>query len=124
MCRYAFHQYKDRYACFQCRKGFKRRLAEDLLPEYRHPETPARCPDCRGPLRNLGRDLKLPRKTQTEQWTAIEYLADNGFNFFSCGCYGIGVVPQSMAQARRLLEARRQQSAGEQLLRRIEDVSW
>ncbi|RTQ45648.1 hypothetical protein EJV47_24475 [Hymenobacter gummosus] len=122
MCRYAFHQYKATYACFQCRKGFKRRNAEDLLPEHRHPETPARCPGCGGPTRNLGRDLKLPKQAQTEQWAAIEYLANNRFNFFSCGCDGIGVVPQSLAEAQQLVEARRQKSAGEQLLGRITAV--
>jgi hypothetical protein len=31
MCRYAFKEYKERYACFGCRKAFKKRRWRDLL---------------------------------------------------------------------------------------------
>lgn len=67
----------------------------------------------------MGHDLKLPRQAQTEQWTALEYLANNGFRFGTCGCDGIGVVPQTLAEARQLMEERRPKSAGEHLLGRI-----
>lgn len=30
MCRYAMSTYKDHFACFQCRKIFKRRLLWDV----------------------------------------------------------------------------------------------
>jgi DNA-directed RNA polymerase subunit RPC12/RpoP len=119
MCRYAFHAYKDTYACFSCRKGFKRVREEDLLPKSIHPDRKAKCPDCGLAAANLGKDLKLPRKFQTEQWAAIEYLFNNQFNFFTCGCEGLGVIPQSLAEAYELVEKRARKSAGEVLLRKI-----
>lgn len=119
MCRYAFHTYKNTYVCFACRTGFKRVREEDLLPEYVHLDKQAKCPGCGLAAVNLGKDLKIPRKSQTEQWAAIEYLFNNCFNFFTCGCDGIGTVPQSLAEAYELVEKRTAKSAGALLLKKI-----
>jgi hypothetical protein len=68
---------------------------------------------------NLGKDLRLPKKDKQEEWLAIEYLANNSFNFFTCGCYGIGVVPQNLENAYNLIEERRSKTAGEKLLKKM-----
>jgi hypothetical protein len=78
------------------------------------------CPDCGQEMANLGRDLRLPRKEEQEQWQAIEYLKNNNFNFFTCGCDGIGVVPQNLQQAYELMGQSRHKTAGEVLLQKIE----
>ncbi len=87
MCRYAFSEYKNTYACFKCRKGFKRRLDKDLLSlnvlkalkqsrfqkliynkepiNVRLVSKPlVKCPDCQNEMVNLGKDLRLPKRDQ------------------------------------------------------------
>ncbi|MFC5539862.1 hypothetical protein ACFPQ1_36530 [Rhodocytophaga aerolata] len=142
MCRYGFIEYKNTYACFNCRKGFKRRLDRDLLSQkelrvekqkkfdkliYKKEVADKKandtllikCPDCGDQMVNLGKDLRLPKKDKQEQWMAIEYLANNNFNFFTCGCDGIGVVPQNLQEAYKLMEERRRKTEGEKLLEKI-----
>ena len=34
MCRYAMAKYKPHYACFNCRKTFKRKLMWDIKRDY------------------------------------------------------------------------------------------
>jgi hypothetical protein len=117
MCRYGFKNYKLTYGCFKCRVGFKRPNLYDVQPEVfeakskkaKHLELPNeakkfRCPNCGGPMANLGRDLRLPPKTKDEQWQCIKYLYDNKYNIYSCGCNGIGFVPHKMEDAVQLVK--------------------
>lgn len=141
MCRYGI-QYKNTFACFKCRKGFKRRLDKDLLSQTEQrierlskaiksikkdksesllTKPIVKCPDCGGETVNLGKDLRLPKKDKQEEWLAIEYLANNHFNFFTCGCNGIGFVPHSLQEAYELIERRRNKTEGEKLLQRLND---
>jgi hypothetical protein len=109
MCRYAFVNYKITYGCFKCQVGFKRPLLRDVMGEKLRREeiaNPAsfaskdfKCPNCGGPMANLGRDLRLPVKTKNEEWKCIKYLYDNKYNIYSCGCQGIGFVPHKMEDA-------------------------
>jgi hypothetical protein len=80
--------------------------------------SPFKCPNCGGPMANLGRDLRLPGKTKNEQWKAIKYLYENNYNIYSCGCQGIGFVPHKLSEAVELVEACREKTMGEQLLKR------
>lgn len=119
MCRYGFNAYKDTYACFTCRKGFKRRLDKDILPQDQRDSDIVRCPDCGGEMKNLGKDLRLPARKADEKWAAIEYLSLQNYNFYSCGCWGIGPVPQDLATAKSLAENPRPKSEGETLLMKL-----
>ncbi len=119
MCRYAFKVYKNTYACFTCRKGFKRRLDEDIMPHHRREDNSVTCPDCGGKMKNLGLDLRLPARKANEKWSAIEYLSTHNYNFYSCGCWGIGPVPQDLTAAKALVESQRSISEGELLLLKI-----
>jgi predicted amidophosphoribosyltransferase len=65
-------EYLQAHACFDCRKSWKVR-----------PDKPATCPQCRGPLHDMGRTFKAPRKTDAEQWQKVRALWENGFRFFS-----------------------------------------
>ena len=139
MCRYGRSMYKDAYACFTCRKGFKRRLDKDLLSakesrmlkearskaliwkkEVTSEETEAyptvKCPECGKDMVNLGKDLRFPKKERIEQWEAIEYLANQHFSFFTCGCSGIGIIPQNLAQAQQLIKQRSQPTEAGKIL--------
>ncbi len=98
MCRYAFYKYKTTYGCFNCQVGFKRRNLFDVDPNATEAKD-FHCPNCRGEMANLGRDLRLPAKHKDEEWACIKYLVDNKYNIYSCGCQGIGFVPHKMEDA-------------------------
>lgn len=85
MCRYGFAQYKDHYACFQCRKAFK----------YPQPTT---CPQCGKLLAAMGLDFQAPKQTAREQWKVVEILYQHGITFSSCGCGGPGYRPRRMRE--------------------------
>jgi hypothetical protein len=115
MCRYAFKKYKETHACFKCQVGFKRPNLFDVdaktfntlskkSKDVPNEANAFRCPNCGGKTANIGRDLRLPTKTKDEQWRCIKYLYDNKCNIYSCGCNGIGFVPDKMEDAIHLVK--------------------
>ena len=102
MCRYAYYHYKNTYGCFNCQIGFKRRNLHDIDREAKITKD-FHCPNCRTMMVDLGRDLRLPKKDEDEQWQCIKYLVDNKYNIYSCGCQGIGFVPHKMEDAIELI---------------------
>lgn len=61
MCRYTeYGPYKVHFACFRCRKGFKRH-DESEWPKHLQPSkgriVPAPCPECGEPMANMGLDF-------------------------------------------------------------------
>lgn len=68
--------YLHPYACFRCRKSFKRASRIDaVLP----------CPDCGGPSVGLTRKFKPPKTSDEKQWRKVEALVREGFLFWSVG---------------------------------------
>ena len=127
MCRYAQVIYKQHYACFGCRKGFK--WPQDAhrpvppgapSPRPQRPVTPARvvCPQCAEPMASLGRDFKPPKQTDERQWRKVELLFLHGITFHSCGCSGPGARPATLRELPAFLASCRKRSEGERLLRR------
>jgi hypothetical protein len=90
MCRYAWNRYKPHFACFSCRKGFKRRRREDVDPQGI--ARPACCPQCSKPMSDMGLDFRPPKRTDVQGWTAAEQLFAVGVTFRNCGC-GAGWRP-------------------------------
>src|SRR6476660_1589068 len=68
-------RYLVAHACFHCRKSFKVAFHPD--------DSPAVCPTCRGPLHEMGRTFKAPRRNDAEQWAKVQLLYAHGFRFFS-----------------------------------------
>ncbi|MFI7608729.1 hypothetical protein ACIBTV_26775 [Micromonospora sp. NPDC049366] len=108
MCRYAFARYKTHFACLADRRTAK------------HPPGAApRCPDCREPMVDLGRDFHAPRRADGRQWRKLALLVAAGRRavdgryradgplFDSCGCAGPGPRPTTLADAKTLLRRRR-----------------
>ncbi|AKP52727.1 hypothetical protein [Cyclobacterium amurskyense] len=95
MCRYAMSSYKSHYACFACRKTFKRRLLEDILGGYSKgiQETPAKCPECGEIMADMGLDFEAPKKKDVNAWNHISNLYKVDITFHSCGCTGPGYIP-------------------------------
>lgn len=117
MCRYAFKgPYKRHFACFACRKGFKR----PPLTDWDEAEVdPAPCPECGQRMADMGLDFKPPPRTDLEHWAVAEYLFGKGFGHHNCGCGGSGPLPSRWADVPAFLEARRRESPGEELLVRF-----
>jgi hypothetical protein len=98
MCRYALHPVKTHYACLPCRYTGKL--------DQRQAEAP-RCPRCREPMVNLGKDFKAPRRAAETQWRKVEMLVAAGITFDSCGCNGPGPRPRTLSDAKTQLRCRR-----------------
>ncbi|QNQ11028.1 hypothetical protein [Sphingomonas alpina] len=68
--------YLHPYACFRCRKSFKRASRANAV---------LTCPDCGGPSIGLTRKFKPPKRTDIKQWEKVEALVRHGFLFWSLG---------------------------------------
>lgn len=93
MCRYA-RPYKSHYACFQCRKTFKRRLMSDIL-RASESKSAAKCPECGELMADMGLDFASPKKGSIKEWEHLQTLFSVGITFHSCGCSGPGYIPNS-----------------------------
>jgi len=100
MCRYGMSTYKPHYACFECRKTFKRRLISDIKKGHdkNYKELPAKCPECQSLMANMGMDFEAPKKDDTKSWNHIKQLYHVGITFHSCGCTGPGYIPNNTAE--------------------------
>ena len=94
MCRYAMTNYKKHYACFACRKQFRRRLRSEQPHLANKPDAPARCPQCRLLMADMGLDFKPPPTTDEKAWELVGKLYEVGLTFHSCGCGGPGYRPR------------------------------
>jgi DNA-directed RNA polymerase subunit RPC12/RpoP len=86
--------YKSHYACFECRKTFKRKLMWDIQRDH-NDKVEAKCPQCGTLMANMGLDFAAPKKDNLKQWTHIKTLYKVGITFHSCGCSGPGYIPNS-----------------------------
>lgn len=94
MCRYAMTTYKSHYACFVCRKTFKRRLMWDINRDDKR-TVEAKCPQCGQLMANMGLDFASPEKDNIKEWEHIKSLYSVGITFHSCGCTGSGYIPKT-----------------------------
>jgi len=94
MCRYGVKTYKSHFACFKCRKSFKRRLLSDISDNEMQESVPAKCPDCGDFMANMGLDFKALTKKNIKAWVLLADLYSVGITFHSCGCSGPGYIPK------------------------------
>jgi hypothetical protein len=128
MCRYAFHNYRDHFACFDCRKAFKYWKWEDadeaaFLRRQQLQQVPREivCPDCSQPMADMGLDFKAPPKRDSEAWEIVRALYEHGFTFHSCGC-GVGFKPPlTLREVPEWIEKHRRQTEGESLSGKFAD---
>lgn len=111
MCRYGITAYKPHYACFECRKTFKRRLLVDVDKDSAynsaHENQPYKCPECGGLTANMGLDFESPKKTDVKAWNHIQSLFEAGITFHSCGCSGPGYIPKDQESLIEFLKEKR-----------------
>jgi DNA-directed RNA polymerase subunit RPC12/RpoP len=96
MCRYAMSSYKPHYACFNCRKTFKRRLMADIQ-RGEGTKLEAKCPQCSELMASMGLDFESPKKTDIKKWEHLKSFYKVGITFHSCGCTGPGYIPNDKA---------------------------
>lgn len=126
MCRYAWHYYRDHFACFACRKAFKIRQWEEGEPgprkarvRPRHVPRPVTCPDCARPMIDMGLDFKAPPKEDRRAWQILDILQQHGFTFHGCGCSVGFTPPRRLSEVPAWLERNRRPSPGAALLRKF-----
>jgi hypothetical protein len=126
MCRYPWHNYRDHFACFHCRKAFKYWQWEDC--EKSEWKTKARlhhvpreivCPDCSEPMVDMGLDFKAPPTTNRSAWRILELLHQNGFRFQGCGCFVGFKPPRTLREVPDWLEEHQKLSPGAALLNKF-----
>ena len=72
-------QYKYPYACFGCRKVYKRDIAKlSFYPASKHRY---KCPKCEGMLCSMGSNFKAPSSTDSIRWKVVEVLHRNGLRY-------------------------------------------
>ena len=125
MCRYAFHSYRQHFACFACRKMYKKtppELARRQLVRERkqYDDALSVCPQCTGRMAQMGLDFKAPPQGDVKAWRIVEHLHARGFNFESCGCGGPGYVPPArLAELPAWFDSEQRKSPGAALLAAI-----
>ncbi len=103
--------YKPHYACFDCRKTFKRRLIIDIDGGYNKnkKEIKAKCPECGSLMADMGLDFESPKRNDIKAWEHIKNLYISGITFHSCGCTGPGYIPKDYDSLVSYLERIKQQ---------------
>lgn len=62
------------YACFACRKSFKRKHEEGMPNKL--------CPHCGGTAVGLSRNFRAPPMGDVQQWKTVAYLVQHGFRYY------------------------------------------
>ncbi len=108
MCRYGFNSYKPHYACFKCRKTFKRKLLIDIDGNTAYTKVGEnqqyKCPECGRMTADMGFDFESPKKSDLRAWNHIQDLYETGITFHSCGCSGPGYIPKTKEKLVEYLE--------------------
>lgn len=108
---YAYHQ----LAQVPFGSLFRRRETElgvtldELYAEYQ--SAAFRCPQCSGPMADLGRDFKAPRASDRKAWEQIAHVYTLGHAFHTCGCDGPGFIPATPSEYREYLQQQRAEYA-------------
>jgi hypothetical protein len=101
------------FACFECRKVFKRRV------EFRQPtEKKQVCSQCGRALWFTGNAFRAPSLENAQQWQKAETLIRNGVLFLS----NWGYRPTALREVAPFLKSIRVKSPGGRLLARLKRV--
>ena len=88
------------FACFDCRKSFKRKLAA-----VRKTEHPPACPQCSKEMWEMGRQFKAPSQDDIKQWRKVEALVRGGITFHSQRLYHLRNMPKVLREVAPSFEA-------------------
>ena len=128
MCRYAWHNYRDHFACFDCHKAFKHWQWEEVdeagfqrRQQLQHVPREIVCPECSKPMADMGLDFEAPPQSDAEAWEIMRAIHEHGFNFHSCGCGPGFKPPRTLREVPEWIEKHRYRNDGEKLLEKFAD---
>lgn len=81
-----FALYPDHYACFACRKMFKKPQEKETV--NLHPlsgcqnKAPVPCPQCGKPMANMGKGFRPPKRRDVKGWQEVEKQVKAGRRFW------------------------------------------
>jgi hypothetical protein len=88
MCRYAWHNYRDHFACFECRKAFKywqwgvtNETEFSQKQKLQHVPREITCPDCKRQMVDMGLDCKAPPNNDADAWEICGPFMSMDLNF-------------------------------------------
>ena len=117
----------EHWACFDCRKMFRKPSRWDSVRSGEQPSTPQHiCPQCREEMRDMGRHFEPPRRSNQTLWEVMRVLSDNGYTFHCDGCktfiekFIFGESRPNLKLVKERLSKLRKVSEGERLLRKID----
>jgi hypothetical protein len=94
-----------KWACFHCRKAFKKPPAVSDLEVYL-------CPDCKEAMSMMGKAFRPPKKENLEGWKKAEVLVKHGFLFHKNG----GARPKRLKDVPEFLAVMKRRSPGAKVL--------
>jgi hypothetical protein len=104
------------FACFECRKSFKRKLTWS-----RKTTNAQACPQCRKEMCEMGRQFKAPAQTDTKQWRKVEALVRGGITFHSKLLHRLRNMPKVVREVAPFVRrVRRDEMSDGQLL--LDDI--
>ncbi|TXT18421.1 MAG: hypothetical protein FD138_4446, partial [Planctomycetota bacterium] len=105
------HQYLELQRIWSWKQGLKDKEKEfgisydELENLYR--SGVHKCPECGGPMADLGLDFKAPRRNNQKAWKYLQTLYVVGHAWHTCGCNGPGFIPKSPTEYLSYLTQRR-----------------
>ena len=89
------HPYKPKLICCDCRKVFKRKLAEDLNITAEDENVKMICPNCGKPASYVGPKFRAPKIDDLKAWRSIEVLNQIGVLHFTGFATNRITIPES-----------------------------
>jgi len=122
MCRHETHHRNEPFACFSCRKVFRKKSRWDL-PGAQRPAPGAMrfvpCPQCQSPMVDMGPFFKAPRQGDLRAWQRLQELFRAGFNYYECDCCGPNLDCRDLAEAQAWVRGALPAGEARELLGRI-----
>jgi hypothetical protein len=75
-------QQLTKFACLDCRRVFKRPVADIGKRNWPRPIEVRRCPSCRGDAWLMSSDFKAPPRDDLKRWEVVAYLVRAGLPYF------------------------------------------
>jgi hypothetical protein len=95
--------YKSHYACFDCKKTFKRKLIQDINRLNTKQGVDAKCPQCGQIMIHMGNNFAAPKMGSIKEWEYLEILHSVGLTLDSIAI-GYQPVPNSIEKLVDYLE--------------------
>lgn len=100
-----------KFACLDCRRVFKRPVADIGKRNWPRPIEVRRCPACRGDAYLMSSDFKAPPRDDHKRWEVVAYLVRAGLPYFRLyepiplGIFGHPKMrPKGLISAQRTIE--------------------